>query len=135
MHRPETANLPCVRALAIPSLLIGDYLFVSKYAYGYSRYSMPFGIGPGGGRIMEKMTDVGLRNITFVREYLKAEGLQVVAEDVGDVFPRMVVYFPLSGRVKVKRLRSLHNNVIADQEKKYIESVAEKPVGGDVELF
>src|SRR5437016_13316822 len=26
----------------IPSLLIGDYLFVSKYSYGYSRYSFPF---------------------------------------------------------------------------------------------
>ncbi|GMG80966.1 signal peptidase I [Paralimibaculum aggregatum] len=25
-----------------PELLIGDYLFVSKFAYGYSRYSLPF---------------------------------------------------------------------------------------------
>ena len=26
----------------IPSLLVGDYLFVSKYSYGYSNYSIPF---------------------------------------------------------------------------------------------
>jgi chemotaxis protein CheD len=89
----------------------------------------------GGGRIMENMTDVGMRNIAFVRDYLKAERLQVLAEDVGDIFPRMLVYFPQSGRVKVKRLRSLHNNVIAAQEKKYIDSVAEEPVSGEIELF
>lgn len=89
----------------------------------------------GGGRIMENMTDVGARNIRFVREYLALEGLRVVAEDVGEVFPRMLVYFPETGKVKVKRLRSLHNNVIADQEKRYIETVVEKPVAGDIELF
>ncbi len=27
----------------LPGLLVGDYLFVSKYAYGYSRYSFPWG--------------------------------------------------------------------------------------------
>jgi signal peptidase I len=33
------------------TLLIGDYLFVSKYAYGYSRYSFPFGVHLFDGRI------------------------------------------------------------------------------------
>lgn len=89
----------------------------------------------GGGRILANMTDVGLRNISFVRDYLKTEGLKVVSEDVGDVFPRMVIYFPASGRVRVKRLRSLHNNTIANQEKSYIDTIKAKPISGDVELF
>jgi signal peptidase I len=33
------------------TLLVGDYLFVSKLAYGYSRYSFPWGIVPISGRI------------------------------------------------------------------------------------
>jgi signal peptidase I len=33
------------------TLLIGDYLFVEKFAYGYSAYSFPFGLGPFSGRI------------------------------------------------------------------------------------
>lgn len=34
-----------------PTLLVGDYLFVSKYSYGYSRYSFPMGFAPISGRI------------------------------------------------------------------------------------
>ncbi len=89
----------------------------------------------GGGRILANMTDVGMRNITFVRDYLATEGLKVVAEDVGDIYPRMVVYFPSTGKVRVKRLRSLHNNVIVQEEIRYISSIESKPVGGEVELF
>jgi signal peptidase I len=33
------------------TLLVGDYLFVSKLSYGYSRYSFPFGLVPFSGRI------------------------------------------------------------------------------------
>ena len=34
-----------------PTLLVGDYLFVSKFSYGYSRYSLPFGIPLFPGRL------------------------------------------------------------------------------------
>ncbi len=37
-----------------PNLLIGDYLFVTKYSYGYSRYSFPFGLNLFEGRFWQK---------------------------------------------------------------------------------
>lgn len=43
----------------IPTLLIGDYLFVSKYSYGYSRYSFPFGLGFFDGRILASEPERG----------------------------------------------------------------------------
>ena len=89
----------------------------------------------GGGRILQNMTDVGMNNIIFARDYLKTEGLKVSVEDVGDIFPRMVVYFPATGKVRVKRLRSLHNNTIVEEEIRYLKTVESKPVSGDIELF
>lgn len=89
----------------------------------------------GGGRIIANMTDVGMRNIEFARDYIQTEGLRVTSEDVGDVFPRMVVYFPATGKVRVKRLRSLHNNTIVEQETQYLHTIEQKPVSGDIELF
>ena len=43
----------------IPTLLVGDYLFVSKYSYGYSRYSFPFGPNIFSGRIWAKEPERG----------------------------------------------------------------------------
>ncbi len=43
----------------IPTLQIGDYLFTSKYSYGFSRYSFPFGIPLFEGRIFAKMPKRG----------------------------------------------------------------------------
>jgi signal peptidase I len=43
----------------IPTLLVGDYLFVSKYSYGYSRYSFPFGPNLFSGRIWAREPDRG----------------------------------------------------------------------------
>ena len=43
----------------IPTLLVGDYLFVSKYTYGYSRFSFPLGIAPIEGRVDAKPVERG----------------------------------------------------------------------------
>jgi len=42
-----------------PTLLVGDYLFTSKYAYGYSKHSLPFSPPLFGGRVLEDLPQRG----------------------------------------------------------------------------
>ena len=89
----------------------------------------------GGGKILANMTDVGARNIQFAQEYIKTEGIKLVSEDMGDVFPRKVIYFPATGKALVKRLKSLHNDTVVSREQDYMKNLDQKPAQDDIELF
>ncbi|GGF41023.1 signal peptidase I [Aliidongia dinghuensis] len=39
----------------VPTLLVGDYVFVSKFAYGFSRYSLPLWYPPVAGRLFGRL--------------------------------------------------------------------------------
>lgn len=91
----------------------------------------------GGGLVLRGFTTttVGERNSAFVMRYLKAEGIRVVASDLLDIYPRKVYYFPKTGRVLLKKLRSVHNNTIVDREREYENRLRMTRIEGDVELF
>jgi chemotaxis protein CheD len=88
----------------------------------------------GAGKVLAGMGDIGARNAQFVREYLKLEKIALLAEDLGDVHPRKVYFFPHSGRVLVKQLRSASQTIIT-REKAYSRSLDTSQPGGDVDLF
>ena len=89
----------------------------------------------GGGHVVNHMTtDVGQRNIQFVLNFLKNEGIQVTAEDVGGERPRKVYYATDTGQCRVRTLSRLNNETIMDREKSYSKKVS-TGTDGSVELF
>lgn len=89
----------------------------------------------GGGRVLASVTDVGARNIAFARQWLQLEGLSLAGEDVGDIHPRRVLYFPASGRVLMFKLRNVDRGEVVSREKLYQSTLRAAPAGNDVELF
>jgi len=89
----------------------------------------------GGARVLTAMTDIGDHNVSFVRDFLKNEGLKVVAEDVGDVCPRHVQFFPTTGKVRVRQLGRGQQMGVASREEKYLQVLDKHPVAGEIDLF
>lgn len=89
----------------------------------------------GGGKILPTLTDVGMKNIGFVLDYIDQEGLKLLSQDLGDIYPRKIIYFPQTGKVGMKKIKDLHNDTIAQRERKYFNSIRNIAVESEVELF
>ncbi|MBI5659284.1 MAG: chemoreceptor glutamine deamidase CheD [Nitrosomonadales bacterium] len=91
----------------------------------------------GGGNVLRGFTaaNVGERNAEFAIHYLRTERIAIVAQDLLDIFPRKVYFFPESGKVRVKQLRSMHNDTIIEREQEYKARIKVADMQGEVELF
>lgn len=90
----------------------------------------------GGGVISSALSDIGAKNVAFVRRFLEDEGYAVLAEDVGGSFARRVLFKPKSGRAFVKRLESSMGASVANEELALARGRRPLPSGlGEIELF
>lgn len=91
----------------------------------------------GGGAVLRGFTamNVGERNAAFVMQFLKTERIPVVAEDLNDIYPRKVFFFPRTGKVLVKKLMQTQNDTLAKRELDYAKRLKVEPVGGAIDLF
>jgi chemotaxis protein CheD len=89
----------------------------------------------GGGKIIANLGDIGARNIEFVLNYIDTEALHLVSQDLGDIYPRKVNFYPQTGRVRLKKIKDLHNDTIVMRERQYRSSIKDTPAEGSIELF
>ncbi len=113
-----------------------EYLINEIFKNGGTKKNMEIKVF-GGGKVLESMNniDIGRKNIEFVKQFIANESLYLAAEDVGGLYPRKVLYFPDTGSVKVRKLKTMRNSLVYERERDYAKSINTKPSSGDVELF
>jgi len=91
----------------------------------------------GGGNVMAGLSDVGARNVEFVKRYLYEENFEIAAQDVGTVYPRKVLFFPDTGAVKIRKLINVPNDTLLQREQSYSKDLSNtrSDNSGGVELF
>lgn len=91
----------------------------------------------GGGLMFGKASSntVGENNIKFAKEYLLLEKIPLVYEDVGEEVSRKVYFSPENGKIIVKKLASLSNDVILNREESLARDIAQKSIIDNVEIF
>jgi chemotaxis protein CheD len=89
----------------------------------------------GGGNMFGRtMADIGRTNVEFAQRYLVREGLQIISQDVGDVYPRKIFFFTATGQVLLKKLTRLKNDTILERERAYKNALTQEPASQDIRL-
>ncbi len=92
----------------------------------------------GGGAVLANMTmlNIGERNADFVLRYLQTEQVRIAAQDLKGEMPRRINYFPLSGRVTVRKLVKHHDVLLVQKDELALAgSLVKKRENTRVELF
>lgn len=91
----------------------------------------------GGANVIPALSDIGRRNADFARNFLAAEGIVLIGEDVGGTAARRVRYWPESGRASRLVVANREVKRVTDEELSVLRHDREEPKSGgnDVEFF
>jgi chemotaxis protein CheD len=89
----------------------------------------------GGANFTAGPSMIGQKNADFAMRYLENEGCRVIAHDLGGSLGRRIHYFPATGKVKRFLLKGGGDAVIVEQERRYVSSLQQAPVEGEIDLF
>ncbi len=89
----------------------------------------------GGANVINNSAMIGSKNVSFIRNFLKQEGLKVTSSDLGGDYPRRLRFYPDTGKAMLMKLARKDDMMVVDEEKQFAEKLKVKPVEGDIELF
>lgn len=100
-----------------------EYLINEILKQGGQRDQLELKVFGGGNVIPALSNDIGQRNIDFLHDYVKREGLSIAAADLGEQFSRKIIFCPKTGKVKVKRVQEVETKRLIVQENQYYQQL------------
>ena len=89
----------------------------------------------GGGRMFDKLADVGAQNAAFAERFVRDEGLAFAGGSLRGGQARRVQYWPVSGRARQSLLAPTDAEVLAAESRRMVAHAGPQDDGGGVELF
>ena len=93
----------------------------------------------GGGAVLHfsngACSSIPSSNIEFAFEYLRAEGIPVLASDVGGREPRKIFFYARSGKVLLKRIAGTLVDLVEKEEERYFSTLHGREISGPITLF
>jgi chemotaxis protein CheD len=94
----------------------------------------------GGGAVLRglgrtAMNRIPAGNVEFAFEYLKKEGIPVIASDVGGDRARRIFFFARGGKVLQRKFGGPRTGALESEEERYFEELRSRDLSGPIELF
>lgn len=89
----------------------------------------------GGANVLGTSALIGTKNVEFVETYLRVEHMAIAAQHLGGDQGRRIIYFPVTGKVKMKLLDRQDNAAVIEEEKNFKAQIDKTEVEGSIELF
>lgn len=89
----------------------------------------------GGANVIGASTYIGTKNVEFVETYLRIEHMAIAAQHLGGEQARRIIFFPASGKVKMKLLDKHDHAGVVAEEQNFKNQIEDSEIEGSIELF
>lgn len=87
----------------------------------------------GGARVIQNLSDIGVKNAEFANKFLQLEGIPCVGQSLGGERARRIRFWPMTGRAGQMLLESSHVEVVAAERARPAPQAPS--AAGSIELF
>lgn len=135
---PASSSTDPLQAVWDKSARYGDYamelLINRSMALGADRRNLVAKVFGGAAMLSNIANTIGARNAEFALNYLRVEHIPVSGQDLGGTCARKVCFYPDSGKVVLRRIRTASSSLIS-REQAFSRKIQEEDTDGPIIFF